>query len=88
MEDSNKDENKELPQEGAQYNLFGGFSEHKHIEKRQKNTIRRDNDIRARFKELYDEDRKRIDDCVKILCKEFYLEEFTINAILANKKRR
>lgn len=46
------------------------------------NYERRKKKIQERFDELYEKDRKRYDDVIKILCEEFALSDRTIQAAL------
>lgn len=39
--------------------------------------------LKARFQELYDQKQMRIDDAVRVLSKEFYLNEKTVDQVLA-----
>lgn len=48
------------------------------MSKRTENRIKRNAAIYTRYKELYDKERVRIDDCIKKLCEEFFLTEPTI----------
>lgn len=50
------------------------------------NVRRRNEDIKARYHELYEQERLRIDDCIKKISWEFYLSEKTVERILTSKE--
>lgn len=56
----------------------------KKIENRKKTITRRNEAIRKRYHELYNDKRIRHDDCIKKLCNQFYLSEVSINRILSH----
>jgi hypothetical protein len=56
------------------------FDKMKHT--RKANTCGRNERIRARFNYLYNQERKRIDDVISILCEEFSLAKSTIEKAL------
>lgn len=48
-------------------------------------TKKRNNQIKNRFKLLYEQERKRLDDVYEILSEEFYLSEARIHQIISGK---
>lgn len=55
-------------------------------EQRKQNRERRDQSINDEFKRLYNEERIRYDDCVKIIADKFFLCERSVTNILFKKK--
>ena len=55
-------------------------------ELRRLNRIRRDNQIRQDFQDLYEQQRIRIDDCLKQLSEKYFLAERTISDIVFSKE--
>lgn len=67
---------------GVQTTMFDVKPTYAFVEKRQRHTEEKHKAIRARFKELYDTKRLRIDDVTEQLSKEYFLAVITIERIL------
>lgn len=67
---------------GVQTAMFDEQPVYAFVKERQDNTNKRHEAIRARFKELYNGKRLRIDDVVDKLCEEFFLAKITVERIL------
>ena len=67
---------------GVQTAMFGEKPIYAFVEKRQKHTEAKHEAICARFKELYNTKRLRIDDVTEQLSKEYFLAIITIERIL------
>lgn len=67
---------------GVQTTMFDVKPKYAFVEKRQDHAKEKHKAICARFKELYNGKRRRIDDVVEMLCKEYFLSKITIERIL------
>lgn len=47
-------------------------------------TIKKYDAIHLRLNELYNVERRRYDDCIQMICKEFYLSEKRVNYVLSS----